>query len=317
LSLILNFLRLSGSSPALRSIVVLSPSKSGAIATMGLTIPEVSNESVKRITVAADQLYEENGKTSLPNVDAVRRRARVNMNDASIVMRVWRRAQTAAAAPLSAAIPETVQQASNALLAALWKVATDSANANLQAAQAGWELERGEAEECRQQISNAFDLQADELSAAQERLRILEQKLAAQTAQAATQADALNSMTQRASAAEAKVATLEARIQEIEKRAGDLRMELNLAHANAEQARRTAADSAEADQAQLARLNDALMRRVEADAVAREEAARLRGQLEALAAEHRALQGALKSNGMASEPGERHGAAKKSRSNPG
>ena len=62
---------------------------------------DIPNDIVRRITLAAYQLHEENGRSTFPNVDAVRRKARVNMNDASAVMRAWRRNQTAAAAPLT------------------------------------------------------------------------------------------------------------------------------------------------------------------------------------------------------------------------
>jgi colicin import membrane protein len=120
-------------------------------------------------------------------------------------------------------------------------------------------------------------------------------------------------MIQSASVAKAKVATLEARLEEIEKRAGDLKTELCQAHANADQARRTAADRAGADQAQLAHLNDALMRRMEADAVAREEVARLRGQLELMDEERQALLIALKPNGVSSAPSARPTSPKKTR----
>jgi colicin import membrane protein len=264
---------------------------------MDLSIPDVSNDIVKRITVAADQLYEESGKTSLPNVDLVRRRARVNMNDASIVMRVWRRTQTAAATPLSTAIPEAVQQASNTLLSTAWKVATDCANANLQAAQAGWELERVEAEACRQQISSAFDSQSAELALAQEGIRELERQLAAQAEQIRQAADACNALAHRASAAEARATTSEVRALEIEKRANDLRTELSLAHASADHARRLASEKADRAESKIAHLNDVLLRRAETDAAKGEEIARLRGQLEAIGAEHQALLTAIKPNG--------------------
>lgn len=107
--------------------------------------PDIPSDTMKRITSAADQLFEEGGRQAFPNVDAVRRKARVNMNDASSVMRVWRRTQTAAAAPLTTAIPIAVQDASQSLVVNLWKAATTAANASLEAAQAGWELERREA----------------------------------------------------------------------------------------------------------------------------------------------------------------------------
>ena len=127
-----------------------------------LPTSDIPSDIVKRITMAADQLYEESGRTSFPNVDTVRRTARADMNATSNVMRTWRRAQTAAAAPLPSAIPESVHCASQTLLSAVWTAASSSANANLQTAQAGWEQERAEAEACRQQLASAFDSQTEE-----------------------------------------------------------------------------------------------------------------------------------------------------------
>lgn len=60
---------------------------------------ELTKETRDRIFAAADELFEQNGRDGFPTVDAVRKAARVNMNDASSGMKEWRRAQTAQAAP--------------------------------------------------------------------------------------------------------------------------------------------------------------------------------------------------------------------------
>ena len=65
---------------------------------MSIAIPADVRE---RVIQAAQELYEQNGRESMPTVDAVRRLARVDMNAASAVMREWRRAQTAQAAPVA------------------------------------------------------------------------------------------------------------------------------------------------------------------------------------------------------------------------
>src|ERR1700730_1026666 len=87
----------------------------------------------ERIIDAATALYEQSGKATFPTVDAVRRAARVDMNATSSVMKDWRRAQTAQAAPVVVAVPEAVQQAGDAALATVWTYAQDQANEALRA----------------------------------------------------------------------------------------------------------------------------------------------------------------------------------------
>ncbi|WP_425480517.1 DNA-binding protein [Xanthomonas vasicola] len=59
----------------------------------------------ERIIAAANQLFEQAGRAQFPAVDAVRRLARANMGDTSAVMKEWRRAQTAQAAPVGVVSP--------------------------------------------------------------------------------------------------------------------------------------------------------------------------------------------------------------------
>ena len=108
---------------------------------MSIAIPADVRE---RVIQAAQELYEQNGRESMPTVDAVRRLARVDMNAASAVMREWRRAQTAQAAPVAVTVPEVVTQAHGAALVALWQTAQELANESLRVAQAAWEAEAGE-----------------------------------------------------------------------------------------------------------------------------------------------------------------------------
>ena len=55
---------------------------------------ELTKDTRDRIFAAADSLYEQAGRAAFPTVDAVRKTAKVNMNDASAGMKEWRRAQT-------------------------------------------------------------------------------------------------------------------------------------------------------------------------------------------------------------------------------
>ena len=127
---------------------------------MSIAIPADVRE---RVIQAAQELYEQNGRESMPTVDAVRRLARVDMNAASAVMREWRRAQTAQAAPVAVTVPEVVTQAHGAALVALWQTAQELANESLRVAQAAWEAERAEADHDRQELADAYERQAAEL----------------------------------------------------------------------------------------------------------------------------------------------------------
>ena len=72
---------------------------------------DINPESRERILNAAHQLFEQSGRKDLPTVDAVRRVSKTSMNDASAVMREWRRLQIVSA---SAAVPTLSSSPSNA-----------------------------------------------------------------------------------------------------------------------------------------------------------------------------------------------------------
>lgn len=199
---------------------------------------EINEETRNRIIAAANQLFEQAGRASFPTVDAVRRTARANMNDASAVMKDWRRMQTATATAVAIAVPDRVQQASQAALATLWAEAQDLANEAMTASQAAWDAERAETEKLRIELSGAFETQAAELDTLQGRFTDLESTATAAAAAAEKRVgelrDQLAAMTERASTAEVRAA-------EIERRAADLKTDRDQARVDAGQARDEAA----------------------------------------------------------------------------
>ena len=111
---------------------------------------QMSKEVRDRIFAAADDLYEQGGREGFPTVDAVRKAARVNMNDASAAMKEWRRAQISQASPLAVQVPELVMQAAQSFVGSLWAQAQELANESQaveleQAASRLTELEKSEA----------------------------------------------------------------------------------------------------------------------------------------------------------------------------
>ncbi|MEA9433313.1 DNA-binding protein [Aeromonas caviae] len=230
---------------------------------MSIAIPADVRE---RVIQAAQELYEQNGRESMPTVDAVRRLARVDMNAASAVMREWRRAQTAQAAPVAVTVPEVVTQAHGAALVALWQTAQELANESLRVAQAAWEAERAEADHDRQELADAYERQAAELDVVR---AAAEQSARLHQEQQDTQAQALAAVRAELVTAATRAERAEARAQEIELRAADLRGELD--HAHQEQGRIRAELAAAIARAE----------RAESQAQdAEQRAAALRGELE-------------------------------------
>ena len=279
-----------------------------------------------RIITAATDLFEQSGRETMPTVDAVRRAARVDMNAASTVMKEWRRAQTAQAAPVAVAVPAAVQQASSAAVATIWQQAQELANESLRSAQAAWETERAELDTMRQELADAFERQAGELEAATV-------ALAAEKAASEKQAQELAAVRQELADTASRADKAEARIAEIEHRADDLRAELDRAHQDAdrlraeniEQRKQAAAEveavraelvkvQTKAEAAELAHAGQRQRAAEEADrsadrmtkaeserdkareaaAKAREDAAQLRGELEAVKTQNAALLAAIK-----------------------
>jgi colicin import membrane protein len=291
------------------------------------TNPEIR----ERILAAAQTLFEQAGRKELPTVDAVRKLSKTSMNDASAVMREWRRSQIVAASAAVVSVPERVSQASAAALSTLWSEAQELANESLNVAQAAWDAERAEAEKLRVELSSAFETQGAELEALKVKLAEVEGRAAA--AAAATEAERVD-MTRQVAVLTDQAHTAMARVQEIEKRAEDLKAALGAAN---ESERRLTAEL-EAERAvhaktrdsvtalttelvtvkarfeaqagvtdgqavRLARVETELTQARETAAAAREEAAKLRGQTEALTAQHAELMQVLKDR----EGGERSG----------
>ena len=190
----------------------------------------LSSELYERICMAADALHAQGGGVAFPTVDAVRKAARVSMNDASAGMRVWRRAHTVQAGMAATSVPEKIREAGLAALAGIWNEAQGLAGESLRMAQAAWEAERGEAETLARQMADAYEVLEAELRGCQEQLA--SSRSAAQALAKEREGLAAGLVEAQAAAALAAV-----RAQEIERRALELRTELDHAHQNVAQAR--------------------------------------------------------------------------------
>lgn len=294
----------------------------------------------ERVFAAASQIFEESGRQTMPTVDQVRRLAKVDMHAATAAMREWRRQQTAQAAPIAVTVPEVVAKANEQAIAQLWTQAQELANQSLREAQSAWDAERVELDQMRVELSDAFETQADELELAKSRIEALENEARETAAIAAAELQKLRAELGQVRA-ELGVATTraeraEATAAELDHRVADLRAELDRAHADVDQVRaeikRTTTDAeglrnelaavkAKAEAADQAhqehrkeaakeaqrcaekvvaaqKSHDAIAKEA---AAARESAARLSGQLEAVQVQNAALletlRGKLAGNG--------------------
>ena len=298
---------------------------------MSSNLPPV--DARERVFAAANQIFDESARQTMPTVDQVRRLAKVDMHAATAAMREWRRQQTAQAAPIAVAVPEVVAKANEQAIAQLWTQAQELANQSLREAQSAWDAERGELDQMRIELSDAFESQATELELAKSRIEALENEARETAAIAATELhklrDELTQVRGELGAATTRAERAEATAAELEHRVADLRSELKRAHTDVDTVRadikRTTADAeglrnelaavkAKAEAAEhahqehrkeaakeaqrcadkvlaAAKERDALSK---ATADARETAARLAGQLEAVQAQNAALMETLR-----------------------
>ena len=261
---------------------------------------DAANDTRDRIFGAANRLYEQAGHAAFPTVDAVRKAARVNMNDASAGMKEWRHAQLAHIAPVAVQVPDAIQLAAAAGLASLWKNAQDLANESLRAARVGWDAERAEADTVSKQIADAYEVQAVELASVQVAVARLTASVDQASMDLARSNAELAAAQRELVAARAAVERAEAQSVEIERRAADLRGELDHAHRDTTDARSELASVRQTHTQESEALRTSALvahraaqaamdqMRAEVNQV-REDAAALRGQFEAVKAQNIAM----------------------------
>jgi chromosome segregation ATPase len=161
------------------------------------------------------------------------------MNAASAIMREWRHAQSVQAAPVAVHVPDAMVKANHQVLVTLWTQAQEMANESLNTAQSSWNVERTELDEMRQELANAYETQAAEFE--QFKTQAAD---TVQTHQEAAKLAASDLASVRIELAQAltRAERAEAQVGEIERRAADLRGELDRAHEDIDQARSALTD---------------------------------------------------------------------------
>ena len=205
-----------------------------------------NTDSTTRIMAAANELFDQGGRAQFPTVDAVRKAAHVSMNDATSVMKEWRRMQIVGRRPDPVEVPPTLHDIHRAGLEALWVAAQEHASQSMANMRAAWDAERTENERLNREMVVAFEAQAAELEHANSEQAACRQRIAELEAEAHAHLESMSRMALDLSAAQAEVRTQSARAVEIERRADELRTELDRAHAaNDAQAAKEAASQTE------------------------------------------------------------------------
>ena len=196
---------------------------------------ETSTEIRTRIITAADQLYQEADRERFPTVDQVRRAARADMNTTSVIMKEWRKQQTAAPAAVAAPIPDRVRDAALASAAITWSESQELANESLDIAKAAWETEREAADAMRAELADAYESQATELADTSQALADAQSTGKATDEKCQTMATELATTTDKLTSEEAKRAEMERREQAAQQRIEELRAELAQEKTDADQ----------------------------------------------------------------------------------
>lgn len=225
-------------------------------------------EAFERVWSAADALFEQGDRSVFPTVDAVRKAAQVNMNDASTAMREWRQRQIDKAKRSDLPVPIALERSFRQALEAMWSAAQSAAGQALDEAQGAWDVERQEAQTLTGQMGEAFDAQSREMQAARENLEALERQRRELQAQNEDLQMQLVQCQADATRAEAGADQAVIKAEEAERRAADLRQELDHAHMAL---------------AERIKLDDGALERERSNAsLAREEAITLKRELTAL-----------------------------------
>jgi chromosome segregation ATPase len=186
-------------------------------------------------------------------------------------LKEWKAKQQAAVLPLREPAPEGISKRLDEVGAEVWAIALELANARLTSEREALEATRQQLETAQQEATEL----ADQLSAELETLQA-QQRQTSDDLQAAS--TTIETLRQENSTLSRQLATTEARAEETTKRADDLKAELQHAHATS--------------QAMQERLTTAQMEReqaLQAAGATREEAAGMRGELEALRVQNAAL----------------------------
>lgn len=231
-----------------------------------------------RIIEAAENLYDAAGRERMPSVPEVRSIARTDMNSATVVVREWKRQQSAKPLPVAVLVPESVQQAMSEALASVWTTAKELANASLSSAEQKWQIERAGLNDEVVTLGVEIEKLEVEERAATERLNTATLNLGDALEQVERQADEIRELREQLARQEGLTLQAEARTEEIERRAADLKGELSIAHDDATAVRSELSEARRIHMAELEQVKAVAAGQIERT---NEQLATVRGRLDA------------------------------------
>ena len=133
------------------------------------------SDSKSRVFSAADELFEELGGNDIfPSVDAVRRAAKVNMNDASFYLREWKKSKISHDIKIIKDLPSTVQDMALRYTSLIWQEAQKVSSETIRITNLERETEREDNEKLRLEMAEAFESCSNSLEAASSNVSNLE-----------------------------------------------------------------------------------------------------------------------------------------------
>ncbi len=199
----------------------------------------------EQILAAAGQIAAEGQR---PTLEAVRQITGGSYTTISPVLNEWKAKQASAAAPIREPAPQAVADRLAEVGVEVWSIALELANARLASEREALEKARADLEADRVEATELADRLAGQVDELQSRLASIEAAEAAARGEADTLRDQL------------------AAAQEIERRAAELRTELDRAHQDADQARQTLAEQQKAAKATADQLDQVRAQLAKAEA---------------------------------------------------
>lgn len=196
----------------------------------------------ERVFTAADALFEELGRASLPTVADVRKRACVDSNAATRLLREWRQERRKEVSDPAEEAPVELQASITAAVSSIWRSARRMSRQEFDTARAEWEAERKHTTAMLAEVSAGYDEKIAELRAAEERTSALQATIEGKEAQ-------LHDLRDRIAVATEQLKSGKEQVLEVEKRVELLAAERDRAYEALRQARTDRAEEAAALQA--------------------------------------------------------------------
>lgn len=162
-------------------------------------------EQKRRIFRAANELFEENGRSAEPTVEEVRERAAIGIKFACKYLREWSKEKEVAPSAVAEELPQELRAVMDDSLRAFWRVSQRLAKEAFDIERAKLEEQRAEADADCEHVSTAFDRAAEELNVERRRATTLESEVVQRDAQIAELRDSLASQSEQLAVARAKV----------------------------------------------------------------------------------------------------------------